>query len=54
LSIVLLGIGYLYPSIHDGGFDVIQTEHHLFYARPIDRVNLELGFFFLSDELRIF
>ena len=51
---MLLGIGYLYPSVHDGAFDVIQTEHHLFYARSIDPVNLELGFFRLGQKLKIF
>ena len=54
LPIILLCLKYLFHSAHDGGLDFVQSIHPLFYARSVDRVDLELRFFRLGDKLRIF
>ena len=50
----LFSLQDLLHPIHDGGLDLIQAVHHLFYAGSIDRVDLELRLFRLGQKLRIF
>jgi len=54
VPVSLLRLEYLFQLAHHRGLDLVQSVHDLFDARPIERVNLQLGFFRLGEKLRIF